>query len=53
MENQLIPIQGSIYNIYRVDNVVKRFKHESRQRILSKGKKRKREEDKSPFLKGC
>ena len=27
-------------------------KHESRQRILSKNKKRKREEGKSPFLKG-
>ena len=30
----------------------KQFKHESRQRILSKSKKRKREEGKSPFLKG-
>ena len=29
------------------------YKHESRQRILSKNKKRKREEGKSPFLKGC
>ena len=31
----------------------KQFKHELRQRILSKSKKKKREEGKSPFLKGC
>ena len=31
--------------------VSKRFKHESRQIILSKSKKRKREEGKSPLLK--
>ena len=29
------------------------FNHESRQRILNKGNKRKREKEKSPILKGC